>query len=248
MSELTNNQPDAAPADVIAANVAAVRGRIASACERAGRDAAEVRLLPVSKTHPVEALVAAHAAGIDRFGENRVQELVAKAELLDPALGIEFALIGPLQSNKAGRAVEWVAEFQALDSLKLAANLDRRLQALGRSLDVLVEVNTSGESTKFGLAPDDVLSFAAELGAFDSLNVRGLMTIAIPSPDQKQVAACFQMLRGLRDRLRDDRVAGSDWPELSMGMSGDFELAIEHGATCVRVGTAIFGGRPPVAG
>ena len=103
MSELTNDQPDAAPADVIAANVAAVRRRIASACERAGRDAAEVRLLPVSKTHPVEALVAAHAAGIDRFGENRVQELVAKAELLDPALGIEFALIGPLQSNKAGR-------------------------------------------------------------------------------------------------------------------------------------------------
>ena len=109
-------------------------------------------------------------------------------------------------------------------------------------------MNTSGESTKFGLAPDDVLSFAAEMGAFDSLNVRGLMTIAIPSPDHKQVAACFQMLRGLRDRLRDDRVAGSDWPELSMGMSGDFELAIEHGATCVRVGTAIFGGRPPVAG
>lgn len=230
----------------IGANIDAVRGRIEAACQRVGRDPGEVRLLPVSKTHPPPALMAAHAAGISRFGENRVQELVAKAGQLDPALGIEFALIGPLQSNKAGRAVQCAVEFQALDSLKLAANLDRRLQALGRSLDVLVEVNTSGEATKHGLAPHDVPGFAAELAAFDALNVRGLMTIAVLSPDTGQVAGCFRMLRELRDRLRDDQVAGSDWPELSMGMSGDFELAIEHGATCVRVGTAIFGARPPL--
>lgn len=248
MSELMADRTPRVPAEVIAANIAGIRQRIAAACERAGRDTSEVRLLPVSKTQPVEALLAAHASGIDRFGENRVQEMVAKAELLHPELGIEFALIGPLQSNKAGRAVEWAVEFQALDSLSLAANLDRRLQARGRSLDVLVEVNTSGETTKHGLAPAEVLSFAAQLGAFDSLNVRGLMTIALPGPDQGMVAACFEMLRGLRNRLRDDQVAGSDWPELSMGMSGDFELAIEHGATCVRVGTAIFGGRSPVAG
>lgn len=231
----------------VAGNIDAVRARIAAACQRAGRDPAEVRLLPVSKTHPAQALLAAHAAGITRFGENRVQELVAKAEQLHPELGIEFALIGPLQSNKVGRAVQWAVEFQALDSLQLAAKLDRRLQALGRSLDVLVEVNTSGEVTKHGLAPDELPAFAAELAAYDSLNVRGLMTVAVLSPDLQEVADCFRTLRVLRDRLRDDQVAGSDWPELSMGMSGDFELAIQHGASCVRVGTAIFGARPPVA-
>lgn len=229
-------------ASLIAANIAALNSRIAAACARVGRDPAEVRLLPVSKTQPAAALLAAQAAGISRFGENRVQEIVTKSAEVAGS-GIEFALIGPLQSNKAGRAVELVSEFQGLDSLKLAANLDRRLQGLGRSLDVLVQVNTSGEVTKSGLAPDQVLDFARELAVFDSLNVRGLMTIAAPGPDLARVSACFEVLAELGDRLRADQVAGSTWPELSMGMSGDFELAIEHGATCVRVGTAIFGSR-----
>lgn len=227
----------------IAANLAAIRQRIDAACQRAGRDASEVRLLPVSKTQPVAALLEAREAGCLRFGENRVQEIVTKTDELGPDSGIEFALIGHLQTNKAGRAAELAAEFQGLDSLKIAAALDRRLQGLGRSLDVLVQVNTSDEDSKFGLAAAEVPAFAAQLAAFDSLNVRGLMTIAIPGPDMAAVAACFEQLRALRDRLRDDRVAGSEWPELSMGMSGDFELAIEHGSTCVRVGTAIFGAR-----
>ncbi len=239
---------DRSATEQIAGNIADVRDRIRAACERVGRDHDEVRLLPVSKTQPVSALLAAQAAGCDRFGENRVQEIVAKSSELGSGSGIEFALIGPLQSNKAGRTAELAVEFQALESLKVAAALDRRLQELGRSLEVLVEVNTSGEASKFGLAPEQVLAFAAELGAYDSLNVRGLMTIAAPGPDMTRVAACFELLRGLRARLRDDQVAGCLWPELSMGMSGDFELAIEHGSTCVRVGTAIFGGRPPAGG
>lgn len=228
--------------ELIASNIAKLRQRIAAACERADRDADQVRLLPVSKTQPVSAIEAAVQAGVHRFGENRVQEIVAKAGELD---GVEFALIGPLQTNKIKHVAELAVEFQGLESIKVATGLDRRLQGLGRSIDVLVQVNTSGESTKFGLAPDQVLDFARELAAFDSLNVRGLMTIAAPGPDMARVAACFDLLRGLRDQLRDGHVAGSDWPELSMGMSGDFELAIEHGATCVRVGTAIFGERTP---
>lgn len=227
--------------ELIASNIAALQQRIADACLRVGRNASQVRLLPVSKNHSVSAIAAARAAGITRFGENRVQELVAKATELP---GVEFSLIGPLQSNKIKFVAQWATEFQGLETLKVAAGLDRRLQNLGRSLDVLVQVNTSGESSKFGLAPDEVPGFARELGAFDSLNVRGLMTIAAPGPDLARVAECFVTLRELRDRLQADQVAGSDWPELSMGMSGDYELAIEHGATCVRIGTAIFGERP----
>lgn len=231
----------------IARNIAAVRGRIDATCLRTGRDPGEVRLLPVSKTQPASTLVVAHGYGVYRFGENRVQEMAAKAAELDPKLGIEFALIGHLQTNKAGRAAELAREFQALDSLKLAVALERQLQRLGRSLPVLIEVNTSGEASKFGLDPAAVPGFAAELANFDSLRPRGLMTIAAPGPDQAKVATCFETLRTLGERLRDDQVAGSYWPELSMGMSGDFELAIEYGATCVRVGSAIFGARPPLS-
>lgn len=230
--------------DSIAERITTVRGQIAEACARVGRRPQEVRLLPVSKTQPAEALLAAHAAGCLRFGENRVQEIVTKSAQLGPDSSVEFALIGPLQSNKAGRVAELAVEFQALDSLKIAEALDRRLQALGRSLEVLVQVNTSGELTKHGLAPVEVLDFAGRLGSFESLRPRGLMTIAMPGPDMDAVAGCFAMLRDLGQRLRDDQVAGCDWPELSMGMSGDFELAIEHGSTCVRVGTSIFGRRP----
>ena len=227
----------------IAERIAAIQARIADACVRAGRDPAQVRLLPVSKTHPAAALLAARQAGITRFGENRVQEMVAKADELGPESDIEFAIIGPLQRNKAGKVAELAAEFQGLESESVAAALDRRLQAAGRGLDVLVEVNTSGEASKFGLAPDEVVDFCRSLDAYTSLRPRGLMTIAAPGPDQAKVAACFELLRELQTRLRDEQAAGVDWPELSMGMSGDFELAIEHGSTCVRVGTAIFGSR-----
>lgn len=230
--------------ELIAQRIASIQQRISAACERAGRDPASVRLLPVSKTQPVAAVLAAQAAGIVRFGENRVQEMVAKLDELGPNTDVEFAIIGPLQSNKAGKVAQLAVEFQALESAALAATLDRRLQAAGRSLDVLVEVNTSGEASKFGLAPDQVLDFCRSLGGYPSLRPRGLMTIAAPGPDLARVAACFEMLRGLQTQLRDEQAAGVDWPELSMGMSGDFELAIEHGSTCVRVGTAIFGQRP----
>lgn len=236
-----------AQSEQMQSRLAAIRDRIAAACRRVGRDPDEVELLPVSKTQPVSALLTARDAGCYRFGENRVQEMVAKLGELGPDPGLEFVIIGHLQQNKAGKVAELAAGFQALDSLELARTLERRLQACGRRLDVLVEVNTSGEATKFGLAPEKVPGFCAELAAFDALRPRGLMTIAAPGPDSQRIAGCFGVLRDLRTRLRDAQTAGSEWAELSMGMSADFELAIEYGATCVRVGTAIFGPRPPRA-
>ncbi len=225
----------------IAENLAAVQSRIEAACARAGRSASEVRLLPVSKTHPAASVMEAYAAGARRFGENKVQEAAAKAAELASLAEVSWALIGHLQSNKAKQLVTFAAEFQALDSAPLAAELDKRLQAAGRRLEVLIEVNTSGEASKFGVAPGEVVGLARALRAFDALDVRGLMTIATNTPDRAVVAGCFDELAALRDRLRDEFGGGYD--ELSMGMSGDFELAIERGATCVRVGTAIFGAR-----
>lgn len=224
----------------IAENLAAVEARIAAACAASGRDRSEVRLLPVSKTHSVDALRAAYAAGVRNFGESKVQEAAEKAEAF-AGTDARWVLIGHLQTNKAKQAAEFAHEFQALDSAKIAAELDRRLQAAGRRLDVLIEVNTSAETSKFGPAPDVVLPLARELRAFDALNVTGLMTIAANSDDRTLVASCFEKLGTLRDQLRDEFGGGYD--ELSMGMSGDYELAIEHGSTCVRVGTAIFGAR-----
>lgn len=224
----------------IADNLAAVRSRIAAACLSAGRDPSSVRLLPMSKTHPAEALLEAREAGVRRFGETRPQELAAKARVL-AGTGIEWAFAGHLQTNKAKLVAEYAAEFQALDSLRLAAELDRRCHAAGRQLDVLIQVNTSREPQKNGIEPATALGFAAELEAFDALRVRGLMTMAINSADSAEVAACFDRLTEVQARLREKTAGG--WEELSMGMSGDFEVAIAHGSTCVRIGTAVFGTR-----
>lgn len=223
----------------IAERFAAVERRIASACEQAGREPADVRLLPVSKTRPASDLAEAARLGYRRFGENKVQEVVAKqAELGD---AVEFAVIGPLQSNKVKQVAELAVEFQALSTLKVAESLDRRLQALGRGLDVCVQVNSSGEDTKSGLAPGDVVEFAKRLSDYHSLHITGLMTLAHPDPDRAR--ACFATMVDVQRRLRDATAAGSEWNELSMGMSGDFTDAIAAGATCVRIGTALFGPR-----
>lgn len=225
----------------IAGNLAQIEGRIARACEAAGRDAADVRLLPVSKTKPPASIMAAYAAGYRRFGENKVQEAEAKHEAMADVEDLQWAIIGHLQTNKAKVVARFADEFQALDSLHVARELDKRLQQQGRQLDVLVQVNSSGEEQKFGLAPQDVAAFSRELTAFDALRVKGLMTLAIFSADADAVGACFQRMVDVRERLR--QADGGGWDELSMGMSGDFELAISYGATCVRVGQAIFGDR-----
>lgn len=233
------------PAETVAdftANVDAVRARIVAAAKRAGRDPGEVQLLPVSKTVPEERIRNAVAAGLTSLGENKVQEAKRKSEVLAD-LGIQWSVIGHLQTNKAKDVVAFAHEFQALDNLRQARALDSRLQSAGRELNVYVQVNTSNEAQKYGLAPDELEGFLRELRAFSSLNVQGLMTLAIFSSETERVRSCFQTLRTLRDHVRetDPELIGSG--KLSMGMSGDFETAIEEGSTCVRVGQAIFGSR-----
>ena len=224
-------------------NLLVVQGRIDEACRAAGRASSSVRLLPVSKTKPPEAVLEAFAAGYHRFGENKVQEALDKYEATRQVDGLEWAIIGHLQTNKAKYVARFASEFQALDSLHVAKELDRRLHCEGRQLDVLVQVNTSDEDSKFGLPPDRVLGFARQLESFDALRVRGLMTLALFSDDQQAVGACFGRLLEAQKRLQDEGATGLGWDELSMGMSGDYQLAIGYGATCVRVGRAIFGAR-----
>ncbi|MFT3971200.1 MAG: YggS family pyridoxal phosphate-dependent enzyme [Micropruina sp.] len=223
-------------------NLAAVRAKVDAAAERAGRSPAEVRLLPVSKTVPEDRIRNAIAAGMHQLGENKVQEAKRKhANLIDE--DVAWSVIGHLQTNKARDVAAFAAEFQALDSLRVAEALDRRLQAAGRSLDVFVQVNTSAEESKYGLPPEEVPAFLRQLPHYASLKVHGLMTLALFTSDMERVRACFVRLRDLRDRARDADPALIGSGELSMGMSGDYEVAIEEGATCVRVGQAIFGAR-----
>ncbi|MBK1982783.1 YggS family pyridoxal phosphate-dependent enzyme [Achromobacter xylosoxidans] len=229
--------------DTMAIRLAAIRQRIAQACERAGRAPDSVTLLPVSKTFEVDAIREAMALGLARFGENKTQELRQKAAAL-AGQGLQWVLIGHLQTNKAKDAARDATELQSLDRIDLAEALHRRLVLEGRTLDVLVQVKTSSEPSKYGMAPSDVSAFLQRIVAeFPTLRVRGLMTMAVNSPDPGEVRACFRSLRELRDQLRHEAIEGVSLDRLSMGMSGDFELAIEEGSTEVRIGTAIFGAR-----
>ena len=232
--------PQATTAAEITANLASIQARIHAACAACGRDPAEVRLLPVSKTVPAERLHYAYEAGIRLLGENKVQEAYDKWQALTALEGLQWAVIGHLQSNKVKYVARFAAEFRALDSLDIAAALDRRLQQEGRSLDVFIQINTSDEPQKYGMAPDAAEAFIRALPAYSALRPRGLMTLALFSDDHEAVRRCFIRLRELRDRLQQQNPAVA---ELSMGMSGDFELAIAEGATTVRVGQAIFGAR-----
>ena len=236
--------PEAGTVEDFRRNLATVQERIAAACQRVGRDPASVRLLPVSKTKPQTSLRLAYAAGCRLLGENKVQEAFGKWESMQDLADLRWSVIGHLQTNKARLVARFASEFQALDSLRVAEALDRHLQAQGRSLDVFVQVNTSGEASKYGLSPEAVPDFIQQLPVFSALRVRGLMTLALFSAEAERVRRCFILLRELRDRLRQSTPVGIELDALSMGMSGDFEIAIEEGATVVRVGQAIFGARP----
>ncbi|MBX3303746.1 MAG: YggS family pyridoxal phosphate-dependent enzyme [Nitrospira sp.] len=224
-------------------NLASVHARIAAACQRVGRDPAGVRLLPVSKTVDEGRIRLSYSAGCRLLGENKVQEAYRKWSAMADLADLRWSVIGHLQTNKAKLVAQFAAEFQALDSLRVAEALERRLQTEGRALDVFVQVNTSGETSKYGLPPDDVAAFLRALPTFSALRVRGFMTLALLSTDAVRVRQCFVRLRELRDRLRQEAPDGVGLDELSMGMSGDYEIAIEEGATIVRVGQAIYGAR-----
>ncbi|HUH60394.1 MAG TPA: YggS family pyridoxal phosphate-dependent enzyme [Candidimonas sp.] len=228
----------------LATRLQQIRERIRLAAISAGRAPDDVTLLPVSKTFGPAAIRAAVAQGVRRFGENKAQEIRSKAEPLADC-GIDWVMIGHLQTNKAKDIARLAAEVQSLDRMELAIALDRRLQAEGRAIDALVQVKTSSEPSKYGLPPDELPDFLRRLAReTPTLRVRGLMTLAINEPNQDAVRACFRALRTARDRAQAEAIDGVDLSRLSMGMSGDFEIAIQEGSTEVRIGTAIFGGRP----
>jgi pyridoxal phosphate enzyme (YggS family) len=228
------------PSSAIQASLDEVRGKIARAAGRAGRDPAEVVLVGVVKTVPVERIREAVSLGLADLGENRVQEAETHIAALGRS-GARWHMIGHLQRNKAGRAVELFDRVQAVDSAGLAEALSRRAVAAGRTLPVLVEVNVSGEATKFGAAPEAVEGLLEQVAALPGLSLDGLMTVGPPVASADEARAGFARLRALRER--GERSLGRRLPELSMGMSGDFEVAVEEGATLVRVGTALFGER-----
>lgn len=218
----------------IADRLAEVQARIARAAQRVGRDPAEVTLIAVSKFHSVEAMREAYEAGQRAFGENYAQELRDKARELGDLPGLELHYIGTLQKNKAKYVAPVAAMFHALDDLELAHELDRRAAAAGRTLPVLIEANL-GEAQKGGIAPEALPAFVAGLKPFRSLELRGLMCIPPPAEEPEAVRPAFRRVAALAREF--------GLSTLSMGMSADFEVAIEEGATHVRVGTAIFGER-----
>ncbi|HMX70534.1 MAG TPA: YggS family pyridoxal phosphate-dependent enzyme [Solirubrobacterales bacterium] len=225
-------------------NVARVRERMAAACERAGREPDSVRLLLATKTVEPARIRVAIEAGETLVAENRVQEVRPKFEALED-LRYERHFIGHLQSNKINALVPYISCLETLDRLSLARKLQNRLAGEGETLEVLVQVNTSGEPTKAGLDPDEVEPFIRTIAGLDALKVRGLMTIGL-NAEPEVARPSLASLREIAGRIREENIEGVAMEELSMGMTGDLEVAIEEGSTIVRVGSAIFGSRPPL--
>jgi PLP dependent protein len=227
--------------NVIASNIARVRERVARAAERVGRRGDDVTIVAVSKTFPAEAIRAAYDAGLRHFGENRVQEWEEKRAAV-AQLDVTWHLVGHLQSNKARKAAYLFHRVDSVDDLALAKRLDAAAAAEGKNLPVLVEVHLGGEETKSGIAESGLVALAASVAPFAHIDLLGLMTIPPLFAEPEHVRPYFRKLRELRDEV--SRRIGRKLPVLSMGMTHDFEIAIEEGATEIRVGTAIFGERP----
>lgn len=229
----------------IAENIRVVRGRLESAARRVGRDPNSVTLMAVTKTVAAEDVRTAYDAGLRLFGESRIQEFSAKKKLLGDLEDSHWHMIGKLQLNKAARAAELFSGVDSLDSLRLAEKLNATAGLIGKKVDVLVEINVGGELAKGGVPPDspemdELLRSAASL---EYLQFRGLMTVPPFTEDPQQARGYFRKLRDLRDRIAHRGLPAVTMDVLSMGMSHDFEIAIEEGSTCVRIGTAIFGTR-----
>ena len=229
----------------ISENIARVRERIAAAARRGSRQPEEIALMAVSKTFPQEKIREAYESGIRLFGENRVQEFSGKADAVRDLREAQWHMIGHLQSNKAMKAAELFSGIDSVDSTRLAEKLNTAAEQLGKNLPVLIEINVGGEEVKSGVAPDareleELLVVASRL---EHLQFRGLMTIPPFSENPEDARPYFRRLRELRDQITARKIPAIDMGSLSMGMSHDFEVAIEEGSTCVRVGTAIFGER-----
>lgn len=224
-------------------NLEAVHADIDAACKRSGRDKGEVKLIAVSKTKPFEQLLAAYNAGERVFGENKVQEICAKYERIDEMPGAVFHMIGHLQTNKVRQVIDKVAMIHSVDSLHLAETIDREAAKAGIRMDILIEVNVAGEDSKFGIACDETEKLVRECAKLDNVHVCGLMTIAPFVEDSEQNRQVFKNLKQLCVDLKAKNIDNTDMDVLSMGMTGDYQVAIEEGATMIRVGTGIFGAR-----
>jgi pyridoxal phosphate enzyme (YggS family) len=220
-------------------NLISIQQRIAATCARVGRDADSVMLLAVSKTHPPDTIRAAVDCGQVFFGENKIQEAKAKIPLCPGRARWQF--IGHLQSNKVRDAVELFEMIQGVDSLSIAQEISKRAEQAGKTLPILLEVNVAGEGTKFGYAPERLRAELNGLNGLPRIEVHGLMAIPPFTPVPEKARPYFQKLRALKTEC--EQILGAPLPHLSMGMSGDFEVAIEEGATIVRIGTALFGER-----
>ena len=229
----------------IASNLLAIRERLARAARRIGRNPNEIALMAVTKTVPAERIAEAYGAGQRLFGENRIQEFAEKSRGLAHLRDAEFHMIGHLQSNKVSKAAEIFHAIDSLDSAKLAQRLNVSAEKAGKTLDVLVEINIGGEAAKSGIVADSAELEAILVGApeWPYLRVQGLMTVPPFTEDPEGARPYFRHLRELRDRLAARALTSVNFDVLSMGMSHDFEVAIEEGSTCVRIGTAIFGTR-----
>lgn len=223
-------------------NIDHVEKKIAEACERAGRPRESVQLIAVSKTKPVPDLMEALNYGHNVFGENKVQEIRDKVEAMGTD-GIHWHMIGHLQANKVKYLIGVVDLIHSVDNDKLAAEIEKQAAKHDVVMDVLCEVNMAGEETKFGLKPEETMDFVKRISELPHLKVRGLMTIAPYTEDPESNRVYFKGLRELKDRINAEHIPGVDMDTLSMGMTGDYEVAIEEGATLVRVGTGIFGER-----
>lgn len=229
--------------DELSERIRQVRAQIAEAAARSGRSAEAVTLVAVTKTVPVERVRQAYELGLRVFGENRVQEAREKVGALAALPAIHWHLIGHLQTNKVARAVELFEMVQSVDSARLAEALNKQMEARSKRLPVLLEVNVGGEASKEGVKPEELAQLAELVVRLPHLEVQGLMTVAPYSPEPEVVRPVFRRLRGLRDEMRE-RFPGTEWPHLSMGMSEDYVVAIEEGATMIRLGRALFGERP----
>jgi PLP dependent protein len=227
----------------LSANLDSIKSRIAGACNRAGRGPESVTLLAVTKSHPPEVVAAAAKLGLIVFGENKVQEAKAKIPLCPGNL--RWHMIGHLQSNKCRDAVELFKMIQSVDSLPLAREINKRAEQAARTMPVLLEVNVAGEASKFGYRPEQLLAELKELNALPRIEIHGLMTVPPYVTEPEKARPHFRRLRELKAQA--EAVLGAPLPHLSMGMSGDFEIAIEEGATMVRIGTDLFGPRAKAA-
>ena len=242
--EVATPEAMARPMSEIAEKLAAVQARIDAVARRAGRDPHTITLVAVSKTKPIAAVEAAYAAGQRDFGENRLEDLCEKVEQAR-ALGLDeirWHLIGPIQGRKTRMAVGPFVLLHAVDRVKIAERLSRDASVAGCVLSVLLEVNISGEATKHGFSPAELANCAGQLATLPGIQIQGLMTMAPLVEDAERTRPVFRTLRMLRDELVTTHPTWN-WPHLSMGMTNDFEVAIEEGATLVRVGSAIFGER-----